>query len=147
MKSDQFNLQRFVDAQESAYDVALEELRKGRKHSHWIWYVFPQLKGLGYSATSKFYGVAGVAEARAYLAHPVLGNRLLEAIRTLLTHRYLKAEHVLGDVDALKFRSCLTLFSLVDPSEKIFTDALEIFFGGELDARTIKLLEDWETSH
>lgn len=90
------------------YDVAIEELRKGRKQSHWIWYVFPQLKGLGRSSTSDFYGVAGLAEARAYLAHPVLGDRLLNAIRTLLTHRNLKAEQILGDLDALKFRSCLT---------------------------------------
>lgn len=142
MKSDLFNLQRFLDTQESAYNAAIEELRNGKKHSHWIWYVFPQLKGLGYSAASNFYGLSGLAEARAYLAHPVLGFRLLEAIRMLLTHRYLNAEQILGELDALKFRSCLTLFSLADPSEKIFIDALKNFFDGELDVRTIKLLKD-----
>lgn len=142
MKSDQFQLQRFLDAQENDYDVAIRELREGKKHSHWIWYVFPQLKGLGQSATSNFYGLAGLAEARAYLAHPVLGLRLLEAIRTLLAHRGKKIEQILGELDALKFRSCLTLFSLADPSEKIFIDALETFFGGELDACTINFLED-----
>lgn len=142
MKSDQFNLQRFLDAQKGTYDVAIEELRNGRKHSHWIWYVFPQLKELGYSAASNFYGLAGLAEARAYLAHPVLGFRLMEAICMLLTHRYLNAEQILGELDALKFRSCLTLFSLADPSEKIFIDALKSFFNGKLDERTIKLLGD-----
>lgn len=123
------------------YDVAIEELAR-EESSLTGWYVFPQLKGLGRSSTSDFYGVAGLVEARTYLAHPVLGDRLLNAIRTLLTHRNLKAEQILGDLDALKFRSCLTLFSLAAPSEKIFIDALETFFGGVHDARANKLLAD-----
>lgn len=144
MKADEFNLSRFLAAQERSYAIALHEIHEGRKRSHWIWYVFPQLKGLGQSATSSLYGLNGLAEARAYLDHPVLGQRLLEATRAMLGHQSRKVEHVLGELDALKFGSCLTLFSLADPSEKIFTDALKSFFGGEKDARTIKLLADCE---
>ena len=109
-----------------------------------MWYVFPQLKGLGVSATSNTYGLASLAEARAYLAHPILGQRLTEATSAMLTHRTRTADSVLGELDALKFRSCLTLFSLADPSAQIFTEALEYFFGGQRDTRTIQLLATGE---
>lgn len=140
MKQKEFNLDRFLEAQMHSYDIALQELRHGEKRSHWIWYVFPQLRGLGVSSTSHTYGLTGLAEAQAYLAHPTLGQRLKEAINAMLAHRSRTAESVLGDLDALKFRSCLTLFSLAAPSEPIFNNALECFFDGELDTRTQELL-------
>ncbi len=142
MATDEFNLDRFIEAQKNAYAVALSELRAGRKKSHWIWYVFPQLKGLGRSSTSEIYGLTGLTEARAYLAHPLLGQWLREAIEAMLAHKTFDAASVLGELDALKFRSCLTLFSLAHPNEPIFTNALERFFAGEQDARTIELLKD-----
>jgi uncharacterized protein (DUF1810 family) len=139
--SNEFNLSRFIIAQENSYTTALSELRAGKKRSHWIWYVFPQIKGLGNSSNSEFYGLAGLAEARAYLNHPLLGHRLKEATAALLAHRLQNATAILGEIDALKFKSCLTLFSLADPSERMFTDALEQFFAGKPDARTIELLK------
>ena len=141
MSSDKFDLVRFLDAQESSYATALSELRSGRKRSHWIWYIFPQLRGLGLSANAETFGLAGLAEARAYLVNPVLGPRLIEAMEVILAHSSLDAASILGELDALKFRSCLTLFSLANPAEPIFRKALERFFSGELDARTLELLK------
>nr|WP_233348310.1 DUF1810 domain-containing protein [Luteimonas sp. MC1572] len=141
VKSDEFRLDRFSAAQEHFYVTALQELQSGRKRSHWIWFVFPQLRGLGKSRNSELYGLAGLAEARAYLAEPILGQRLREATRAMVDHQSLGADGVLGDLDALKFQSCLTLFSLADPSEQVFAMALECFFAGERDLRTLELLE------
>jgi uncharacterized protein (DUF1810 family) len=141
VKADEFRLTRFLDAQEHSYATAIEELRSGEKRTHWIWFVFPQLRGLGRSAASEEYGLSGLAEARAYLADPLLGRRLRESTQTMLTHRSLGASAVLGELDALKFRSCLTLFSMADPAEQLFATALESFFAGERDVRTLKLLE------
>jgi uncharacterized protein (DUF1810 family) len=140
MEPDKFRLTRFLDAQENSYSTALHELRAGKKRSHWIWYIFPQLKGLGLSSTSEIYGVNGLAEARAYLTNPILRQRLLEATEAMLAHESLDAATILGELDALKFRSCLTLFSLADPAEALFAKALERFFDGERDARTLELL-------
>lgn len=140
MRLEEFNLDRFLNAQEHSYDLALEELHRGRKRSHWIWFVFPQLRGLGTSAASYTYGLVSLAEARAYLAHHTLGQRLIEATYAVLNHRSKTADCIFGELDALKFRSCLTLFSLADPSKQVLTEALECFFDGELDAHTIKLL-------
>jgi uncharacterized protein (DUF1810 family) len=136
-----FYLARFLDAQKLSYATALSELRSGHKRSHWIWYIFPQLKGLGISATSHTYGIASLAEARAYLADPILGQRLREAIEAMLAHPLLDAKSILGELDALKFKSCLTLFTLAAPSDTIFTNALERFFAGAPDTRTIELLK------
>lgn len=136
-----FDLERFLTAQGRVYATALEELRAGRKRSHWSWCVFPQLRGLGRSATSEMYGMAGLAEARAYLAHPVLGPRLRESVEAMLAHRALPASTILGDTDALKFRSCLTLFLMADPADPLFAAALDAFFAGQRDVRTIELLE------
>ncbi|MDH5832907.1 DUF1810 domain-containing protein [Luteimonas kalidii] len=133
-------LKRFRQAQADVYPAALRELRAGRKRTHWIWFVFPQLRGLGRSATSEAYGIADLAEARAYMADPVLGPRLREAAQAMLSHRTLAASDVLGELDALKFRSCLTLFALADPDEPVFAAALERFFAGERDPRTLELL-------
>ncbi|MGP3790665.1 DUF1810 domain-containing protein [Pseudomonas sp. B392_1p] len=141
MKSDEFNLARFMEAQETSYAAAIAELRSGRKKTHWIWFVFPQLKGLGSSFNSEHYGLSGLAEARAYLAHPDLGPRLREATAAMLAHQSKGASAVLGELDALKFRSCLTLFSLADPADHVFGDALDSLFGGERDTRTLRLLE------
>ena len=138
--SDPFALDRFLEAQRDAYDIAIAELRAGRKRSHWIWFVFPQLKGLGRSAMSHRYGLPGVAEASAYLAHPVLGVRLLDAIHAMLANGAIPAAKILGELDALKFRSCLTLFSVAAPAQPLFDAALAHYFEGQPDPETLALL-------
>ncbi|MET0240639.1 MAG: DUF1810 domain-containing protein [Sphingobium sp.] len=136
-----FDLDRFVSAQEGVYPVALGEIRAGHKRSHWMWFVFPQLRGLGRSATAVHYGIASIDEARAYAAHPVLGGRLRECVAALqgLPQR-ISAEQVFGAVDAMKLRSSLTLFAAAVPEEALFADALERWFGGERDDATLDLL-------
>nr|WP_239465369.1 DUF1810 domain-containing protein [Bacteroides mediterraneensis] len=124
-----YNLQRFLDAQEDMYPVALKEIRKGGKQSHWIWYIFPQEKGLGYSYNSQFYGLDGEEEARAYLAHPVLGTRLREITRALLAHRgHRTVRQLMGsEVDVLKLRSSMQLFDKVSPDD-VFAEVLKAYF-------------------
>lgn len=134
------DLERFVLAQDETYDRALHELRAGRKTSHWMWWVFPQVAGLGLSSTSQVYAIADVDEARAYLAHEVLGLRLLECCRALLDLEDVSAERVLGGIDAIKLRSSMTLFAQADPDEPLFTEVLSRFFDGEQDERTVRLL-------
>lgn len=134
------SLERFVKAQEREYANALRELRQGRKQTHWIWYVLPQLRGLGQSALSHEYGIADRNEARQYFEHPELGARLRECVCEILNHRALPIEEILGDIDALKFRSCLTLFAEVAPEEPVFAEALATFYGGAADTRTLALL-------
>lgn len=134
------DLERFVLAQDETYDRALHELRAGRKTSHWMWWVFPQVAGLGLSSTSQSYAIADVDEARAYLAHEVLGPRLLECCRALLDLEDVSAERVLGGIDAIKLRSSMTLFAQADPDEPLFTEVLSRFFDGEQDERTVRLL-------
>ena len=135
-----YDLQRFIDAQAPQYGTALAELRTGEKRSHWMWFIFPQLRGLGSSRNAEFYGISSLGEARAYLAHPVLGERLRECVRAILQVRGASAEEILGFVDAVKFRSCLTLFLKADPAEPLFSKALERYFGATGDARTLELL-------
>jgi uncharacterized protein (DUF1810 family) len=135
------DLQRFVDAQAGTYDQALAELRAGRKTSHWMWWVFPQVAGLGMSGTSRAYAVADLAEARAYLQHDVLGPRLLECCRALLELEGVSAEHVLGSIDAMKLRSSMTLFARADPDVPVFGAVLDRFYEGREDERTVSLLE------
>jgi uncharacterized protein (DUF1810 family) len=137
-----FELDRFVRAQDSGgtYAQALAELRRGRKTSHWMWFVFPQVAGLGRSGTAQRYAVSGFDEARAYLAHPVLGPRLRESAKALLGLEDASAEQVLGSVDAMKLRSSMTLFSRAAPDEQLFDDVLERYFDGHPDARTDELL-------
>ena len=138
--SDPYNLQRFVDAQSAVIDTALSELRAGSKHSHWMWFIFPQLAELGRSPTAKFYGIRCFGEARAYFDHPVLGDRLRLCVGDLNAWANQRtAEQILGTVDAMKLRSSLTLFDLVVP-RCIFSDALLNFFGGERDEHTLALL-------
>lgn len=136
-----FDLARFVQAQDGCYDQALAELRAGRKRSHWIWYVLPQLQALGRSAMAREYGIQGLDEAVAYLAHPVLGPRLLECVQALLTHSgNASATEILGEVDAMKLRSCLTLFHAAAPAVPCFADALRAFYQGLPDPETLRLL-------
>lgn len=137
--ADPFNLRRFVEAQRADYDRALAELRAGRKSSHWIWYIFPQMKGLGFSEASRFYGLSGLDEARAYLAHPILGPRLHACVDAMLTLNG-DAEEILGGVDALKFRSSMTLFSIAAPDDRAFSAAIDRYFARP-DEKTLSLLE------
>lgn len=136
------DLERFVRAQDErgTYDQALRELRAGRKTSHWMWFVFPQIEGLGRSDMARAYAVSGLAEARAYLAHPVLGPRLRECCEALLQVDGGSAVAVLGSVDAMKLRSSMTLFARAEPDEALFIGVLEKFFGGEPDPTTEELL-------
>ena len=134
------DLDRFVAAQDGTYAAALAELRRGRKESHWMWWIFPQLAALGRSGTAKRYGIANLAEAEAYLAHPVLGPRLVEAMRAMLQHREQAPEAVLGGIDGLKLRSCATLFAAVPGAAPEFREVLEAFYGGEADPLTVAAL-------
>lgn len=136
------NLQRFLDGQRLDYDVALEEMRAGEKRSHWIWYVFPQMKGLGHSPNAQFYGIVDLEEARAYLAHPVLGARLREITQEVLRHADRDIVSIMGwEIDARKFKSSMTLFDAVSPDD-IFAQALDVFFAGRRDRRTLAALSD-----
>lgn len=133
-------LERFVTAQAGGvYEGALAELTFGHKVRHWMWFIFPQLYGLGSSFKADFYGIVDLAEASAYLAHPVLGPRLIACTEAMLTHRGVSAAFVLGEVDALKLRSCLTLFAAVPGAPPVFAEALAAFYDGP-DARTLALL-------
>lgn len=134
------DLERFVVAQEGTYDRALAELRAGRKTGHWMWWIFPQVAGLGMSSTSAAYAVADLAEAQAYLRHEVLGPRLLECCRALLDLEDVGAERVLGSVDAMKLRSSMTLFAHADPEQGIFREVLDRYYDGDEDGRTVALL-------
>ncbi len=134
------HLKRFVRAQEHDYKTALAELYSGRKRTHWIWYVFPQLRELGRSEMAREYGIADRQEAAAYIAHPLLGARLVECVKAVLGHSGLGADEILGEVDAMKFRSCLTLFAEVAPTEPAFFAALEAFYQGRPDNETLRLL-------
>lgn len=132
-------LQRFVDAQEGIYATALAELRAGDKRTHWMWFVFPQMRGLGFSSNAQFYGIASLEEARDYLAHPVLGPRLRECTRAVLDVTGKPLEDILGGVDAQKFRSSMTLF-LRASGEPIFREALDRYCGGREDEKTLSLI-------
>lgn len=134
------DLQRFVDAQASTYAAALAELRAGRKQTHWMWFVFPQVAGLGRSSTAQFYAVAGLDEARAYLAHPVLGPRLAEVVDAILALPGSDAHAAFGAPDDLKLHSSLTLFAAAAPSQARFRAALDKYFGGQDDPATLERL-------
>jgi len=137
---DPFDLARFVEAQRASYDDALAEIEAGRKRTHWMWFVLPQLRGLGASHMATRYGIASLAEARAYLAHPVLGPRLLACVAAMNALPESNAERVLGGIDATKFRSCLTLFLAADPGNAALRTALDKFYAGQQDPRTLDLL-------
>lgn len=138
--SDRYHLKRFVDAQEQVFDNVLLELRRGRKYGHWIWFIFPQLKGLGLSPTSEFYGISSLDEAKAYLQHPALGARLIQCTELVIAVPRSGAEKIFGELDAMKFRSCMTLFAAADPGNPVFSRALEKYFAGEGDPLTLSYL-------
>jgi uncharacterized protein (DUF1810 family) len=142
--NDPHNLERFVAAQDSGgtYRQALAELRVGQKRGHWMWFVFPQIAGLGQSAMSQRYAIASLGEARDYLAHPVLGPRLLECAQALTDHGGRSAEEILGGIDARKLHSSMTLFLRAAPGETVFKTVLSKFFSGEPDAATDRLLAE-----
>lgn len=133
-------LDRFLRAQSTDYATALSELTRGRKQSHWMWYVLPQLRGLGMSAMSRKYGIAGLQEAEAYLAHPILGQRLRDCVAAICAHTNTSAADILGNIDAQKFRSCLTLFAAASRNEEPFSAALRQCFDGKPDPKTMKRL-------
>jgi uncharacterized protein (DUF1810 family) len=137
---DFFDLQRFVEAQAPVYSGVLAELRRGRKESHWMWFIFPQLAGLGHSAMARHYAIGSLAEAKAYLEHPQLGVRLIECTGAVLMHAGIRAEHIFGPVDAMKLRSSMTLFAELPSAAECFERCLRDFFGGERDSRTLELL-------
>ena len=139
--NDPFNLQRFVGAQSPVYEQVLRELRAGRKTSHWMWFVFPQIEGLGYSPMAQRYAIRGRAEAEAYAAHPVLGPRLRECTTLVNAVEGKTANQVFGSPDDLKFRSCMTLFRYCAPDWQVFQAALDKYFGGAGDTLTLARLE------
>ena len=142
--SDPHNLQRFIDAQDGAFEIALSELRAGSKQSHWMWFTFPQLAGLGRSPIAIFYAIASLDETRAYLRHPLLGMRLRQSIDAILPWAGRRsAERIFGPVDAMKLHSSLTLFDRVSPND-LFGRGLDVFFAGARDERTLALLEPKE---
>ena len=139
---DSHRLQRFVDAQDDdgTYESALRELSDGRKRSHWMWFIFPQLAGLGQSPTSRRYAISSLEEARAYVEHPVLGPRLEECARALLQRTGGSARDIFGGIDAMKLRSSMTLFHRADPDNALYGEVLDRYFGGEPDSATDRLL-------
>ncbi len=137
---DPFDLARFVLAQDHVFGLVCNELRQGRKRSHWIWYIFPQVAGLGSSDMTRKYAISGLAEARAYLAHPVLGPRLIEVTQLMLGVRDRDIGQIMGSPDDAKFRSCMTLFGQAAPDNPAFAAALDKYFGGAPDAATLRHL-------
>jgi uncharacterized protein (DUF1810 family) len=137
---DPYQLSRFVAAQDNVYDQAVAELRRGRKTSHWMWFIFPQIAGLGVSATSQRYAISSLDEARAYLQHPVLGPRLIECASIVAANTDSTAAQIFGGIDAQKLRSSMTLFQRAEPDEPVFGRVLDRFFEGAADAETVRRL-------
>jgi uncharacterized protein (DUF1810 family) len=139
---DPYNLQRFLDAQNFVFDQVCSELRAGQKTGHWMWFIFPQIQGLGKSETARQFAITSLAEAEAYLAHPDLGPRLRECASLVASIKSSSAEEIFGGIDSLKLRSSMTLFARATPDNKIFLEVLEKYFGGASDERTLQLLQD-----
>jgi uncharacterized protein (DUF1810 family) len=135
-----FNLERFVSAQEPVYSTVVSELRNGKKESHWMWFVFPQIDGLGSSPTARQYAIRSLEEANAYLAHPILGSRLIECTGLVNNVAGKSLREIFGSPDDMKFHSSVTLFSLLESPESVFAQALRKYFNGELDERTTAIL-------
>ena len=138
---DPFDLDRFVQAQSSTHTIALAELTRGLKRSHWMWYIFPQFAGLGFSSTSQLYAIKSVDEAKAYLCHPILGPRLIQCAEAALAVKILNARQIFGSPDDMKLRSCATLFASVSPPGSVFHKLLDRYFDGEPDPKTLTLLQ------
>ena len=139
-----YDLSRFHNAQKSAYATALSEIRAGRKRSHWIWYIFPQIQGLGFSSTAQYYAIADLDEAKAYLQDSVLRDHLLEISNALLALNSSDPSSVMGYPDDLKLRSSMTLFALADPACRVFQDVLDKYYDGKRDERTVAIVETKE---
>ena len=139
-RDDPYDLQRFVQAQNADYDRALLEIKRGKKRSHWMWYIFPQFEGLGFSTTSMRYSIKSMGEAAAYLAHPVLGPRLKECAKAVLGVEGRSAHEIFGSPDDMKLRSCATLFACVSPAGSVFHQLLDKHFEGRQDPRTLGLI-------
>jgi uncharacterized protein (DUF1810 family) len=140
VNDDPYDLARFVTAQSAVYPQALAELRRGLKTGHWMWFIFPQIAGLGFSDMAQRYAISSIEEARAYLAHPLLGSALLECAGVVAQTQDRTAEQIFGDIDAMKLRSSMTLFHRAAPHEAVFTQVLERFYDGMPDAATDRLL-------
>src|SRR5512147_915500 len=138
---DLFDLKRFVKAQDADYEEALREIKRGQKRSHWMWFIFPQIDGLGRSSTARFYAIKSADEAKAYLHHPVLGARLIECSKVLLQLQGLSASDIFGFPDDLKLRSSMTLFASVSEPDSVFSRVLGQYFAGQPDSRTLELLK------
>jgi uncharacterized protein (DUF1810 family) len=134
------NLQRFIDAQTGSYQQALSEIRSGRKRSHWMWFIFPQLQGLGYSETARYYAIRNIEEARLYLQHPILGQRLIEISKALLQLEGKTANQILVSPDDLKLKSCMTLFGLLENADPVYQAVLDKYFNGSKDHKTLQIL-------
>jgi len=145
--SDPHNLSRFLEAQRDVYRRALAEIRCGRKRSHWMWFIFPQIDGLGFSATTKRYSIKSRAEAEAYLAHPILGLRLLEICAAALQVEGKSALEIFGSPDDMKLKSCATLFALVSPRDSVFHRIIDRYFDGRVDEATLELVRQHSQSH
>ena len=138
------SLDRFVKAQELAYPIALREIKNGKKRSHWMWYIFPQIRGLGRSSMAHAYGLSGRKEAKEYLKHPMLSERIYELCGELLKHKNKSAEDIFGKVDAMKLRSSMTLFALAGGDCSIFHQVLDCFFDGKPDTETLRLVAEYD---
>jgi len=138
------SLQRFIEAQQSDYEIALSEIKEGRKRSHWMWYIFPQIHGLGFSETSRFYAIKSRAEAEEYLHHPLLGKRLIEISGVLLDLDTDDAHSVFGSPDNLKLKSSMTLFACLSKTHPVFQSVLNKFFNGKKDERTLAIIAEEE---
>jgi uncharacterized protein (DUF1810 family) len=134
------DLMRFLDAQNKLYLTAFSEIKKGKKETHWMWFIFPQIKGLGKSDTANYYAIADLKEATEFLNHPILGKYLIEISTSLLTLKRKSADGIFGDLDARKLRSSMTLFSLVENTNPIFKEILDAFFSGEEDPLTLSII-------
>ena len=139
-----FNLERFKKAQSYDYDNALREIRSGRKRSHWMWYIFPQVRGLGHSSMADYYGISGTEEAKAYLADPILGSILFEISKSLMELDDKDAARIFGYPDVLKLRSCMTLFAAVSEEDSVFQQVLDAYYRGEKDGQTLRIIRRTE---
>ena len=135
------SLNRFIEAQQPVYPQALQELRNGKKTTHWMWFIFPQIEGLGQSSTAKYYSITTIEEAKEYLMHPILGKRLLECASAILKIENKTADEIFGSPDNAKLRSSMTLFNFVSPEHEEFSEVLKKYFAGEQDEKTISILE------
>lgn len=138
-----FNLNRFITAQENVYTTVLTELKNGDKQSHWMWFIFPQIDGLGTSATAKLYAIKSIEEAKAYFNHPILGKRLLECAAILLSIKNKSANDILGFPDYVKLQSCISLFSILFPEEQLFTEVLAKYYDDQKDPKTTNILSSF----